>query len=118
MLAADELDALYQAECALAFEEIKREEDARFFNLPHTAADFAYRSKMEHWSLDEAVVLAMGKAPEFVSWQIIKAFNGISPFVGQYARLRDLAQRATTWQSYRRGNTALPHRTMLDRTIT
>jgi len=41
MLAADELDALYQAECALTFEEIKREEDARFFNLPHTAADFA-----------------------------------------------------------------------------
>jgi hypothetical protein len=118
MLATDELDALYQAECALALEEIKREEDARFFNLPHTAADFAYWSKMEHWSLDEAVVRAMGKAPEFVSWQIIKAFNGISPFVGPYARLRDLAQRATTWHSYRRGNTALPHRTMLDRTIT
>jgi hypothetical protein len=98
MLAADEFDALYQAECALALEEAQREENARFFNLPHTAADFAYWSKMEHWSLDEAVALAMGKAPEFVSWEKIKAFNGISPFVGQYARLRDLAQRATTWQ--------------------
>jgi hypothetical protein len=59
MLAADELDALYQAECALAFEEIKREEDARFFNLPHTAADFAYCSKMEHWS---------SMRPSFAPW--------------------------------------------------
>ncbi|RXH19846.1 hypothetical protein [Bradyrhizobium guangzhouense] len=98
LLPADKLTALYEAECALAIEEAQREENGRFFNLPHTTADFGYWSKMEHWSLDEAVALAMGKAPEFVSWEKIKAFNGTSPFVAQYARLRTLAQRAMTWQ--------------------
>jgi hypothetical protein len=97
-LPADELEALYEVECAAAWEDAQREEGARFFNLPHAAADFEYWSKMEHWSLDEAVALALSKAPEVVSWDKIKAFHGISPFVGQYARLRDLAQRAATWQ--------------------
>jgi hypothetical protein len=98
MLPSEKLEALYDAECALASEEAQREENARFFNLPHAAADFGFWSKMEHWSLDEALALAMGKAPEYVSWDKIKAFKGTSPFVAQYARLRDLAERATAWQ--------------------
>jgi hypothetical protein len=61
------LSSLYDVECAAALEEARREENARFFNLPHAAADFEHWSKMEHWSLDEAIALAMGKAPEIVS---------------------------------------------------
>ena len=77
---------------------MQREEDARFFNQPHANADFDHWSKAEHWSLDEAIALALGKAPEIVSWDKIKAYNGISPFVKQYARLRDLAERAKVWK--------------------
>jgi hypothetical protein len=98
MLSPDQLASLYEVECAAALEEARREEEARFFNLPHAAADFDFWSKMEHWSLDEAVALSMGKAPEIVSWDKIKAFKDISPFAGRYARLRDLAERAKPWQ--------------------
>lgn len=98
MLAPNQLQSLYEVECAAALEESNREESARFFNLSHAAADFEHWSKMEHWSLDEAIALAMGKAPEIVSWDKIRAFKDISPFVGQYARLRDLAERAKAWQ--------------------
>jgi hypothetical protein len=97
-LSPDQLQSLYEVERAAALEETRREENALFFNLPHAAADFEHWSKMEHWSLDEAIALAMGKAPEIVSWDKIKAFKDISPFVGRYARLRDLAERAKAWQ--------------------
>jgi hypothetical protein len=40
----------------------------------------------------------MGKTPEIVGWDKIKAYSNVSPFVKQYARLRDLAERAKVWQ--------------------
>jgi len=97
-LSSAQLQLLYEAESAKALADLQREEDGRFFNQPHAAADFDHWSKAEHWSLDEAIALAMGKAPEVVSWEKIKAYSGISPFVTQYARLRDLTQRAKVWQ--------------------
>lgn len=98
VLPQDQLQSLYEDESAKALADLKREEDARFFNQPHAAADFDHWCKAEHWSLDEAIALVMGKAPEIVSWDKIKAFSNISPFVKQYARLRDLAERAKVWQ--------------------
>src|SRR4051812_28861475 len=79
ILSPDQIHSLYEVERAATLEEARGEEDARFFNLPHAAADLEHWSKMEHWSLDEAVALAMGKAPEIVSWDKIKAFKDISP---------------------------------------
>jgi hypothetical protein len=76
---------------------ISRWRDARFFNQPYATADFDHWCKAEHWSLDEAIALVMGKAPEIVSWDKIKAFSS-SPFVKRYARLRDLSERAKVWQ--------------------
>jgi len=98
MLPHDQLLSLYDAARAGALEDARREESERFFNLPHAAADFDHWSKMEYWSLDEAVALSMGKAPEVVSWDQIKAFKEVSPFVRQYARLRDLTERAKVAQ--------------------
>ncbi len=98
MLPHDQLLSLYDAARAGALEDARREESERFFNLPHAAADFDHWSKMEYWSLDEAVALSMGKAPEVVSWDKIKAFKEVSPFVRQYARLRDLTERAKVAQ--------------------
>ena len=97
-LPSDQLQSLYQSEQSHALADMQREEEARFFNQPHAAADFDHWCKTEHWSLDEAIALAMGKAPEIVSWDKIKAYNRDSPFVKQYARLRDLAERAKVWK--------------------
>lgn len=88
------LEPIYEAERAAALGDAQRDERERFFNLPHADADFDHWSKMEYWSLDEATALVMGKAPEIVSWDEIKTFKNVSPFVRQYARLRDLTERA------------------------
>jgi hypothetical protein len=92
-----ELQSIYERETIAALTDMQREEDARFFNQPPAKADFDHWSKAEHWSLDEAVALVFGKAPEIVSWDKIKA-HGASSFVKQYARLRDLADRARVWE--------------------
>ncbi len=93
-----DFQSLYERETAAAIADMQREEGARFFNQPHANADFDHWSKAEHWSLDEAIALVFGKAPEIVSWDKIKTYNGTSPFVKQYARLRDLAERAKVWK--------------------
>jgi len=74
-----------------------REEECEFFYQPDAAADFDHWSKAEYWSLDEAIALILGKAPETVSWKTIECFWH-SPFVKRYARLRDLTERAKTCQ--------------------
>ena len=93
-----QLKLLYETETAAVLADMQREERARFFNQRHANADFDHWSKAEHWSLDEAIALAFGKAPEIVSWDKIKTDSGTSTFVKQYARLRDLAERAKVWK--------------------
>jgi hypothetical protein len=96
--ASDQLTSLYETEMAAALADMQREEGARFFNQPQAKAEFDHWSKAEHWSLDEAIALVLGKAPEIVSWVKIEAYFGTSPFVKQYSRLRDLAERARVWR--------------------
>lgn len=97
-LPSAELHSLYEAEQTKLAAELQREEELRFYNQPGAVADFAHWSKAEHWTLEEAIALAMGKAPEIVSWSRIESYASQSPFVQGYGRLRDLAQRATKWQ--------------------
>jgi len=74
------------------------EEAARFFNQPYTNADFEHWSKTAHWTLDEAVALSFGKAPEWVTWEKVKPFQQVSLFAVQYGRRRDLALRSKQWE--------------------
>lgn len=74
------------------------EEAARFFNWSNATADFSHWSKMAHWTLDEAIALSFGKAPERVNWENVKPHVGVSPFALQYSRVRDLALRAMAWK--------------------
>ena len=71
------LNALFDQERAIAWNEIvrkaEREEHDRFFNQPHAKADFAYWIKAAHWTLDEAIALSFGRAPEHVSWEKLKS---------------------------------------------
>jgi hypothetical protein len=76
-----------------------QEERERFFNLPHANADYDHWSKAAHWTLDEAIALSFGRAPEIVRWDQLQKFSSLSsPFVAQYARRRDLALRALAWK--------------------
>lgn len=73
------------------------EERARFFHQPDAAADYDHWSKAAHWTLDEAIALSLGKAPEVVTWERVNPLVHVSPFAKQFERLRDLARRAAQW---------------------
>jgi hypothetical protein len=92
-------DAEKQHEYRQAVEKAEREERERFFNLPYANADYDHWSKTAHWTLDEAIALSFGRAPEIVRWDQLQKFTSLgSPFVAQYARRRDLTLRAVTWK--------------------
>lgn len=101
-LSPTELLQRWNEEKQKEFEQLRakaeQEERALFFNQPYASADFNHWSKAEHWTLEEAIALVLGKAPEVVSWDKIKAHHATSPFVTRYARLRDLADRAKFWK--------------------
>lgn len=97
-----ELRALYEKEQEQA--DCHREtvlwlqERGRFFHQPSAAADFRHWSKATYWTLDEALALSFGKAPEVVSWGSIAPCIKISPFAANYAKIRDLVLRAHAWK--------------------
>lgn len=101
-LPPDELAALYAAERGKEAElrrlEAEAAERARHFHQPGANADFDHWSKAAHWTLDEAIALSFGKAPERVHWDNVKPHVSASPFAFQYQRRRDLALRAIPWK--------------------
>ena len=101
-LPPDELQALCDAAFKKLLEEERvdseREEQERFFNQPYARANIAHWSKAAHWTLDEAIALSFGKAPEVVTWERIRPLLHISAFAVQYDRVRDLALRAIQWK--------------------
>lgn len=101
-LSPQELISRYNAEQQRNYEEIaakaEKDERERFFNQPYVAANFIYWSKMTHWTLDEAVALSFGKAPEHVNWQAISKYLQLSRFAVQYQQRRELAMRAAQWK--------------------
>jgi hypothetical protein len=80
---------MYQAEWVA---KAAKEEAQRFFNYAN--ADVAHWSKAPYWTLDEAIALSFGKAPEWVTWEKIKPLVAVSAFASRYSRRRDLALRA------------------------
>jgi hypothetical protein len=102
-LSLQELIARFDEEKGREFEQLRakaeQEERERFFNHPGAAADYEHWSRAAHWTLDEAIALSLGKAPELVRWDRLQSLTATkSPFVIQYARRRDLSLRAKTWQ--------------------
>jgi hypothetical protein len=93
-----EIADLVKAERATEAEEHRRkqeaEENARYFNQPSAMADVSHWGKLSYWTLDEALALSFGRAPESVSWKLIEAYTNVSPFAFLYKRRRELALRA------------------------
>ncbi|MCB1466039.1 MAG: hypothetical protein KDK08_02540 [Rhizobiaceae bacterium] len=102
-LPRDDLKALLKSERAKELaerqEKAAKEEAARFFNQPYSTGDFEHWSKAQYWSIDEAVALSLGKAPEHVNWSSVSPMVSYSPFANRYQRVRDLALRAVAWQA-------------------
>jgi hypothetical protein len=69
------------------------EEKKRFFNQEACEANFAYWSKQAYWSIDEAIVLALGKDPRKVQWENVKPYLSKSPFAKKFHEIRELAKR-------------------------
>ena len=85
--------------------DAEKAELLHFFHQPNAEADFDHWSRCAHWSLDEAIALTFGKAPEIVNWKALEhlqtapaPFLKVSPFVLKYGRLRELTTRATFWK--------------------
>lgn len=101
-LPPEELQALVDLENEKVNAEWKAksdyEENQRVFNKPYAVADFDYWSRMAHWTLDEALALSFGKAPEVVSWKVVQPHFQVSQFARNYARRRELAVRALQWK--------------------
>lgn len=101
-LPPDALNARLAAEQAKERQELiekaDREEKRRFFNRPSANADFSHWSKATYWTLDEAIALSFGRAPENVKWENVQPHVGVSPFAFHYSRVRDLAHRAKAWE--------------------
>jgi len=52
-----------EAVLEIARRKADEEEQARFFNQPHNRADFHHWSRASYWKIEEAVALALGRAP-------------------------------------------------------
>jgi hypothetical protein len=94
----EEIEALCRVERVKENAELKereeQEEQQSFFNETTAAADFEHWSQTAYWSLDEAVALCLGKDPRHVNWANVKVHVRTSPFAKEYARLKDLVDRA------------------------
>lgn len=72
----------------------ERDEQQRFFNQSNAKADFTHWSKIDFWTLDEAVALSFGKDPKVVNWESVQKYTDRSPFAAEYGRVLELALRA------------------------
>jgi hypothetical protein len=68
-------------------------EKARVFNLPTASADYVFWVKADHWTLDEAIALLLGKDPRKVTLEVVKSYGKESAFATRYLDLRMLAER-------------------------
>jgi hypothetical protein len=99
----EQIQAFYEQEREKERQEQEKviadlKEKQEFFNRPEAEADFAHWSKAAHWTLDEAIALSFGKAPEIASWDKLKQYVAVSRFATEYSKRRDLALRAARWQ--------------------
>jgi hypothetical protein len=89
-LIEDEHDKDRQAE----LEEAAKLEDERFFNKPTARAYYRSWVERNHWTLDEATALILGKDPKVVNWDSIDPLVHKSAFARRYESLRRQFLRA------------------------
>ncbi len=71
----------------------ENEEQKRYFNQPECDADFNYWSKQPYWSIDEALLLVLGKDPRKVNVASMITHRSVSPLAKKFVELQELARR-------------------------
>lgn len=79
-------------------EEARALYDEQHFHKPSADADFEYWARMPHWTVDEAVALTLGKAPEQLRWHTVEKAADRSSVAAEYRRRRELALRSLAWK--------------------
>lgn len=72
-------------------------EDEELEVLSNSKADFVYWSKMPFWTLEEGIVLLLGRDPELAKWKIVQHYVNYSystDFCSAFYKLRNLSLRA------------------------
>jgi hypothetical protein len=96
----EEIEELVQAaKQEMAAEKLKRQENERSYNRPHTRANsgtYDYWSKASFWSIDEATALLLERNPDSVDHDNVKAYLQVSAFAGRYCGLHELLRRAVS----------------------
>jgi hypothetical protein len=92
-------DALYRVwqqelERAARIERERREEAARFFNLPEAMANARSWGGAAYWTIAEAVALAFRRNPSMVMLANVQPYAGVSPFAWKFVDLHAHALRA------------------------
>jgi Glu-tRNA(Gln) amidotransferase subunit E-like FAD-binding protein len=79
-------------------EQVRALYDEQQFHRPRADADFEYWARMPHWTVNEAVALTLGKAPEEVNWHTAEKVLDRSSVAAEYSRRRELAVRSVAWK--------------------
>lgn len=80
----EEIERLYNLEIKNQIENNEREENERYFNQPSYAADFNYWGRQPYWTIDEGILLILGKEPRKIKWEDIQQYRQISAFVKKF----------------------------------
>jgi hypothetical protein len=88
------LQAEYEEEMEKAAAREHPEEPFARFHREAAIADVPWWAKADAWTLEEGVMLLLGRDPRKVTADVLEQWRGKSPFVKRYDELLELARRA------------------------
>jgi len=92
-LPKEEVERLYDEEIKRQIAQSEAEEKARYFNQSYCDADFYHWGRQAYWTIEEGIILILGKDPRKVDWEKIKQYAHVSSFVRKFEEIRELAKR-------------------------
>lgn len=88
----------YNRERELRYEASRRmaviSDSERRFSQSYANLDVEHWAKISFWTTDEGVAISLNKDPRHVSWENVKQYAKVSPFVQEYEARRMLVERA------------------------
>ncbi len=94
LLPPDHIDKLVTLERERECHELLEIEANQWFNQPDCKAEWGFWCAAGYWSLEEAIVLTLGKDPRRVSWKAVENDRKYSPFAIELEKRLELGRRA------------------------
>lgn len=85
-----EIERLYNEVIANQISQNEDKEKKRYLNCD---ADFNYWGKQPYWTIDEGIILVLGKDPRKIQWNQVRPLVNISDFAKKFEEMRELANR-------------------------